>query len=221
MIGDQVNLSFFLCQAYITGDIEIIIVVSDLFEADAAAEAFLLQTVSIGIDDFLDMFIRKRVLFLVLVILLCGIDKEDVIAFAAFLQHYDADRDTCGIEKVGWQPNDAVDIVVMDELLTYAGFGTTAKQHAMRQNNGHRAVVTQIMEPMQKEGEICGTLRRHTLVLEAWVVGGLVIGFPFQTKGWIGHNSIEGYRLHRVALIQQRPFVGERVAVENLKLRVM
>jgi hypothetical protein len=86
-----------------------------------------------------------------------GVDEEHVVRLLAFLEHEDADRDAGGVEQVGGQADDRVDVaVVLEQLGADAFFRAAAEEHAVGQDDGHHAFVLQEVEAVQQEGEIGG-----------------------------------------------------------------
>ena len=58
-----------------------------------------------------------------------------------------------------------------------------AEQHAVRQDDRHRAVVPQVMQPVQQEREVGRALGGHAVVLEPGVLGRPVFGGPAVAEG--------------------------------------
>ncbi len=218
--GFQVNGRFFLGETDIARDVEVVAVVADFGEFYAAAETVFLAAVAVGLDDVVDVFVGEVVLFLAFFETFCCVDEEDVVVLAAFLQDDNADGYASGVEQVAGQPYDAVDAVVLDEFGSNAFFGTATEQHAVGQDERHGAVAAEVVEAVEQEGEVSGALRRYAVVGEAWVARGLVVGFPAEAEGRVGHDGIKEHGVGGVLLAEQVPVVGEGVAVEDFKLRV-
>src|SRR5271167_4328268 len=89
--------------------------------------------------------------------------------FLALLQDEDADGDAGRIEQVGRQADDGVDVPVVEELATDLRLHPATEQHAVRQDDGHHAVVLEIVKPVQQESEVCRRLRGKAVVLESYV----------------------------------------------------
>ena len=150
-----------------------------------------------------------------------GVDEEHVVGLLALLEHEDADRDAGGVEQVGGQADDGVDVAVLEQLGADAFFGTATEEHAVGQDDGHHAFVFQEVEAVQQEGEIGGGFGREAVVLEAHVVAHRVGGFPAVAEGRIGDDGVEVGLLGGVQLAQDVPVVGQGVAVVDFELRVL
>ena len=103
-------------------------------------------------------FVRQLVLAFAFLEVLGGVDEEHVVRLLALLQHEDADRDAGGVEQVGGQADDGIDVPVVQQLGADAFFRAAAEQHAVRQDDGHHAFVLQVVEAVQQEGEVGGGL---------------------------------------------------------------
>lgn len=158
LIGREVNLRLFLRQRDVAGDIEVVVVLYDFTDADAAAIPVFLFAETVGIHYFADMLLRQGILLLILVVVFCGIDKEDIVGLSAFLEHDYADGDTCGVEEVARKADDAVDIIIGDELLTDGSLSPATEQDTVRENNGHRAAVAQIVKAVQQKAKSAALL---------------------------------------------------------------
>ena len=99
-----------------------------------------------------------------------GVDEEHVVRLLALLQHQDADRDAGGVEEVGGQADDGVDVAVLEQLGADAFFGAATEEHAVGQDDRHHAFVLEVVEAVQQEGEVGGGLGGEAVVLEAHVV---------------------------------------------------
>src|SRR3546814_8832896 len=84
--------------------------------------------------------------------------SSDVCSSDLLLEHQDADRDAGGIEQVGRQANHGVYVAVLEQLGADVRFLAAAEQHTVREDDGHHAVVLQIVQPMKEEGEVGGAL---------------------------------------------------------------
>lgn len=116
--------------------------------------------------------------------------KRTSSGLLALLEHKDADGDAGGVEEVGGQADDGVDVVVFEQFGADAFFGTTTEEHAMWQDDGHDALVRQVVEAVQEEGEVGGGLGCDSVVLEAHVVGHVLIGLPaISTVRRCGHGG--------------------------------
>jgi hypothetical protein len=81
--------------------------------------------------------------------LLRGVDEEHVIRLLALLQHKGAYRDAGRVEKVRRQADNCVDVTVLKQLRADALFRPTSEKHTLGKDDGHNAVVLQVVEPVQ------------------------------------------------------------------------
>ena len=113
---------------------------------------------------------RKGVLLLVLVIVLSSIDEEYIFSLTAFLQHDDTDRNTRRVEQIGRQADDAVYIVIVDELFPDSSLSTATEKDSVRKDDGHGAAAAQVMETVEQERKVRGALWSNAIVLKTRVL---------------------------------------------------
>jgi len=142
--------------ADVTGNIEVVALLGDTLHADALGVAFLLLPGLVGIDDLGDVFVRELVLTFAFHEVLGGVYEEYVVRFLAFLEHEDADRYASRVEQVRGQADDGVNVTVFEQLCANALLCPSSEQHTMRQNDGHHALILQIVETMQEKREVSG-----------------------------------------------------------------
>ena len=109
----------------------------------------------------------------------------------------------------------------LSSLRADAFFRAAAEQHAVRQDDRHHAVVLQVVQPVQQEGEVGRALGRHAVVLEPHVLAHRLGRLPAIAERRVGDDRVELRLLRRVRLAQHVPVVGQRVAVVDLELRVL
>ena len=106
-------------------------------------------------------------------------------------------------------------MTVLDQILTNLTFLSAAEQHAMRQNDGHDAIGTQMVQVVEQESIICPGLRSYAIAETR--IDLLVSGIPILRIGWIGDHRIHEQRIVRFLLVLQRveprPVVLQSVAV--------
>lgn len=115
-----------------------------------------LRTISVCLDNLLNVLLAEFVLGLDLLELLAGIDEEDVVIVLAALLHYqDTGRDACAVKDVGRQTDDCVNVVLLlNEELTDFALGCSAEQNAVRCNTSHCAAVIEVVDHVQDEGVV-------------------------------------------------------------------
>ena len=79
----DIDLLLFLESIDITRDIEVVVILRNLFQGCAVAILLSLGAVAIGVDNLLDMLWAELVLCLDLLELLASIDKENIVVFLA------------------------------------------------------------------------------------------------------------------------------------------
>lgn len=155
----NIKLSVHICEidfllgsgsTHIAGDIEIkVVLLLDLIKAEHPRIAILFLPVLVGIDDFVYVLGKERVLSLARLIMLCRVDEQNVVGPLAFLQHENADWYACRIEQLGWQADHRIYVTIFQKLGTYLLLSPAAEQDTMRQDNRHGAVLSKEVEPMQ------------------------------------------------------------------------
>ncbi len=98
-----------------------------------------------------------------------------VIAFLA--QHHHDGGNACAEENIRRQTDDCLNMVVVNQIFANCAFFTTTEQHTVRQNDGHNAVVTQMVQVVQQEGIIRLGLGCYAIA-EAWIFS-LSVGSQF------------------------------------------
>ena len=106
-------------------------------------------------------------------------------------------------------------MTVLDQILTNLTFLAAAEQHPMRQNDGHNAIGTQMVQVVEQESIIRLGLRGHAIAETR--IDLLVSGIPILRIGWVGDHRIHEQRIVRFLLVLQRveprPVVLQGVAV--------
>jgi hypothetical protein len=138
------------------------IVLLDLGHAHAAGIAILFFPQLVGLDDLFDVLVAKDVLAFAFLEVLGGVDEEDVVRLLALLQHEDADRNARGVEEIRGQADDGVNVAVLEQLSADAFLGAATKEHAVRQDDGHDALILEEMKAVQEEGEVGGGFGRES-----------------------------------------------------------
>lgn len=63
---------------------------------------------------------------------------------------------------------------------------SATEEHAMRQDDGHHAVLLEVLETVQQEGKVGGGFGRQAVVLEAHVLTQRLGGLPAVAKWRVG-----------------------------------
>ena len=151
MYRRKVDFFLGLCRAYIARNIQVKVVFLDFIHAHPAGVARLFFAVLVGADDFVDMLGQKLVLAFAFFKMLGCVDKQHIIWLFALFQHQNANGYACREKQIGGQPNHRINMPVFEQLGANTRLGTAAKQHAMRQDNGHNAVLLQKMKAVQQK----------------------------------------------------------------------
>ena len=153
--------------------------------------------------------------------MLGGIDEEHVIRFFTFFEHKNAYGNARGIKKIGGQADNGVYVAVFKQFAADAFLRTATEQYAMRQDNGHSPFPLQVVEAVQQKGEVCGGFRSQPIIFETHIFAQRLSGIPAVAERGIGHHGIEIGLFRRIGFAQHVPVVGQSVAVEYLKFRVL
>ncbi len=217
----QLDLLIRYCRADVAGNVQVVAFLGDALHGDALGVAVLFRPVAVGVDDLVDVRLRESVLAFAFLEVLGGVDEEHVVRLLALLEHQDADRDACGVEEIRGQADDGVDVAVFEQLGADALLRTATKEHAVGQDDGHHAFFFQEVKAVQEEGEIGGGLWREAVIFEPHVVAHRIRRVPAVAERRICDDGVEVGLLGGVQLLQHFPIVEQRVAVEDLELRVL
>ena len=161
MCGRQIDLYFRLGRADIARDVQLEVVGLNLVHPHASGVPLnALRALAIGVDDLLNMPVGQVVLSLPFLEMLGRVDEQDIVGLFALLQDENADRDAGRVEQVRRQADDRIDMPVVKKLAADLLLCAAAKQHAVRQDDSHHAVVLEIVKSVQQEREIRRRLRR-------------------------------------------------------------
>ena len=154
MHGIQVNFRFAHSRADVARDVQVEIVLRDLFHRHPPGIPGFFLSELVRLDDLGDVLVGQLVLPLALDEVLCRVDEQHVIRLLALLRHQDAHRNAGGIEQVGRQADHRVDVPVLQQLGADALFRPAPEQHPVRQDDGHHPFVLQEVKAVQQEGKV-------------------------------------------------------------------
>lgn len=115
----EVDLDLILGVADVAGDVQIEIVGFNLFHLHPTRVFLdLFRPLLVGVNDPGDMLVRRHVLAFPFGEILgaAGINEQNIVRFLAPFKHQDTDRDAGGVEEVGGQPDDRVDMPDFERL---------------------------------------------------------------------------------------------------------
>lgn len=223
-------------------NIEVVFVAADFVATHFARIAHLCTTFAIGVGDFLDVAGTEAVLLALLDKTLAGIDDENALITAVFLQDHDERGDARSEEDVGRQADDGVDVVFLNELganlsfslsiFTLVGrqesavgrteaWGLTTEEHAVGKDDGEDAIGLEMMEFVEEEGIVGLRFRRETILGKA-NISFLVLGIPVLRIRRIADHGVDGERLGDVVVfLFERPVFVKKLAQRALILSGM
>ena len=167
-----------------------------LCDGYAAAVSRELAAGGEGVDDEADVSLAQPVLISVFHKAFGSIHHEDVFAlFCPFLvEDDDACRDTCPIEEVGRQSDNAFDESALDKLRADVLLCVASEQDPVRQDDGSLSVCLERCEDVKQEGVVAIFLWRHskarkpTELVVFWVNA---IGPVLGRKRRVGYDIVE------------------------------
>ena len=205
-----------LARIHVAWNVEVVAVLSYLLTAHLAGEARNILAVAHGVGYLLDVAGTELVLLAFLDKSLACVDDEHVVIITMLLEHHHEGRNACAEEDVGWQTDDGVDVVLLDETGADLLFLAATEQYAVGQHDGEDAVWLQVVELVEQEGIVGLRLRRHAIVFEAGV-GLAVFRVPVLGVGWVAHHCIHVERLTYLAAgVDDRPVFCERVGAAGV-----
>jgi hypothetical protein len=112
-------------------DVQIEIVLLDLDHLHPAGVSGFLGAVLVSLDDLGDMLGLELVLLFAFLEVLGGIDEQHVVGLLALLERQDAHRDAGGVEEIGGQANDGINVVVLERIGADIFLGTAPEQYTV------------------------------------------------------------------------------------------
>ena len=143
------------------------------------------------------------------------INDEHLVVIAFFAQHHHDGGDARTEENIRRKADNRLNMVVFNQILTNLAFLATTEQHTVRQNDGHDAIGTQMVQVMEQERIVRLGFRSYAIT-EAWI-DLLVSRIPILRVGRVGNHRIHEQRIVCFLLVFQRveprPVVLQGVAV--------
>ena len=115
----------------IARDIQVVSFLGDSLHRDSLGIALLFLAELVGVDDLGDVLFREAVLAFAFLEVFGGVDEEHVVRLLALLEYEDTDRNAGGVEQIGRQADDGVDVAVLEQLGADALLRTATEQHAV------------------------------------------------------------------------------------------
>ena len=148
-----------------------------------------------GLHDLIHVGLRELVVVCDLDAFVGRVEEQDFIIGLSLFEYHDAGGNGSAEEKIGGQLDDAVDEVVVDEVLPDLLLRAAAVHDAREADDGGRAVGREPGKAVHDEGKICLALRsEHTGGSKARVVyeQRIIIARPFDGIGRIGNDQLKG-----------------------------
>ena len=167
---------------HIGGDRKVILLRGDVVPAGQLGKMGVLPPRGKKVHDAVDVFRRQLVVVRYLDALAGGIHKQDLVVPLVLFQHHDAGGDAGAEKQVAGQLDDAVDIIVVHQILADLFLGAAAVQYPGEAHDGRRAVGRQPGQAVQDERQVRLALgRQHARRGKPRVVdqGGVVAARPF------------------------------------------
>src|SRR5690554_704736 len=216
-VGAEVVQVFRFTAVDIAGNIQVVVVGGNFAYGHHAAVAGQLPLVGEDIDDLVDVLGAQAVFVAILHKALAGIDHKDALAgMSVFLvDNDDAGGNAGTVKQVGGQAVDALDVALLDQILTDAGFGVATEEHTVGQDHRALAGAFQAFDDVQQKGVVAVFLRRNAphKAVERVFFRVEATGPVFLGKGRVGHGEVEGFQL-AVSLLPLG--VGKNVALPDL-----
>ena len=145
----------------VTRNVEVVVVIADFLTGYHLREVFNRLTGRYRIHNLLDIAGPKLIALPFFLKSLRGINDQHVVISPILSQNHDDCRNAGAKENIGRKPNDRIDVVLVDQILSDRALFTAAEQHAVRENNRHDAVRLQVIEIVKEEGVVRLALRRQ------------------------------------------------------------
>ena len=164
-------------------------------------------------DDLFDILLGQLIVVRNFDKLVGGVDEEHVVGRLGVLQHHDAGGNSRPEKEVCRQLDDAIDLVVVNEIFADLLFRASAVHDTGEADDRRCAVACQPRERVHNKGKIClgfgrkdARRRIARIVDEEWVVAPL----PRDGIGRIGDDDFKG-------LVVPMGGLGERIAVRDVE----
>ena len=197
---------------------------ADLFIRDDFGKILAVFTGRERRDDLFDILLGQLIVVRDFDKLIGGVDEEHVVGRLGMLQHHDAGGNGRPEKEVCRQLDNAIDLVVVNEIFSYLLFRAAAVHDAGKADDRCRAVACQPRERVHDEGKIClrfgrkDARRRIARVVDEERV---VAPLPRDGIGRIGDDDFKGLVVPMVGLceriaVRDVEFVGTDVVQEHI-----
>ena len=164
-------------------------------------------------DDFFNILLGQLIVVRNFDKLVGGVDEEHVVGRLGMLQHHDAGGNGRPEKEVCGQLDNAIDLVVINEIFSYLLFRAAAVHDAREADDRRRAVACQPRERVHDKGKVrLGFGRKDARRRIARVVDEerVVAPLPRDGIGRIGDDDFKG-------LVVPMGGLGERIAVRDVE----
>ena len=156
---------------HVAGDIQVVVVLNNFLAGNSPGKLLdLLRSCHIRIHNALNVAGTQLVVFAVLFKTLGRVNDQNVRILLVLPQHHDDGGNACTEENIGGQTNDSVDIVVVNQIFANRTFLTATEQNAVRQNDGHNALVADVVQVVQQESIVRLALGRKTILRKTRII---------------------------------------------------
>ena len=219
--GEDIPALRLLRGIHIAGDIQVVVVAADgvpLHPLREPGDAFPGHD---GVHDSFDVAGPQGVVLAGLGKPPGGVHDQDIRVAALLPQHHNHGGDAGSVEDVGGEADDGVDVVLFNQIPADFSFLAAPEENAVRKDNGHDSVGSQVVQIVQQERIVRLPLRSNS---EPRVsrIRVLVRRIPGLRIGGIGHHGIHIYglvRVNRVVLVEVGPVVLQSIAVSGHDVR--
>ena len=198
------------------GNRKIVLLPGDLLQAGQVGEMGFLPPGDKGIHDASDVVRRKFIIVRHLDALFGGVDEEGLAVGLVLLQHHDAGGNAGAEKQIAGQLDDAVDEVVVHQILADLFLGAAPVEYPGEAYDGRRAVGCQPCQAVHDKRQVRLALGgQHPRRGKPRVVdeGGIVAARPLDGVGRIGDDQLKRFV---VPVLR----VGQGVLAGNVELVV-
>src|SRR5699024_3062629 len=170
-----------------------------LFQAGKIGVFLDVIAITVGLDDFLDVFCAELVLVFTCLEFTAGIDKQHLVINFLLFENQNRSRNPRTVEQFFRQTNYRIQQIFVDQFLANFTFAGATEKHTVWHNYAHTASSRfQGFDHMRDKSVISFSLRRYTATKTAkLIVLGLVMAPLIEAERWVSGHDI---KQHQVAI---------------------